>query len=162
MALHKSTQVKNRLPIPSASGANDLVPIFGDFTIPAGFASGDVVEFGGLPLNYVPVDLIVDHEDLGGTMTANFGLLSGEYDSNDGARTCGAQFISASDLSTAAGIKRMSAAGGGRLAPATEASVIAGGAKTRGWGAVFSTVTTPTVGAKVRATLLVRPAAEGV
>lgn len=161
MALFKSKQVVGKLPIPSASGSNDLVPIVGDFEIPTGFAANDVVEFGGLPFGYVPVDLIVDHEDLGGTMTANFGMLSGEYDST-GARTCGAEFISAGDFSTAAGLKRLSAAGGARIAPTTNATVAAGGAADRGWGATFSAVTTPTVGAKIRATLLVRPQLEGV
>jgi hypothetical protein len=159
MALFKSTQVTNNQPPLSASGADDLVPVFGDFTIPSGFASGDVVEFGALPLGYVPVDIIIDHEDLGGTMTGNAGLLSGEYNAS-GARTCGAEFISGGDFSTAAGIKRMTAAGGGRIAPTTYASVAAGGATHRGWGMTFSTVTTPTVGAKIRATLLVRTAIE--
>lgn len=161
MALFKSKQVATKLPFISSSGANDIVPVVADFDIPAGFASGDVVEFGALPFGYVPVDLIVDHEDLGGTITANFGVLSGEYDST-GARTCGAEFISAADLSTSAGIKRLSVAGGTRLAPTTPASVAAGGPQHRSWGAVFSTVTTPTVGAKIRGTLLVRPQLEGV
>lgn len=160
MALFKSTQVTNGVTVLSACGANDLVPLVGDFTIPAGFAANDVIEFGALPFGYVPVDLIVDHEDLGGTMTGNFGLLSGEFGAS-GARTCGAQFLSAGDFSTAAGLKRMSAAGGARITPATAETVAAGGATHRGWGAVFTSVTTPTVGAKIRATLLVRAQVEG-
>lgn len=160
MAVFKSLQLAAKLALMSASGGNAPVPIVGDFVIPAGFASGDVVEFGGLPFGYVPVDLIVDHEDLGGTMTANFGLLTGEFDTA-GARTCGAQFISAADLSTAAGIKRLSAAGGTRIAPTNDASVAAGGPVDRGWGASFTTVTTPTVGAVIRATLLIRPKVDG-
>ena len=55
MALFKATQVVNKLPVPSANGAVDLVPVVGDFVIPAGFAANDVVEMGGLPDGYVPV-----------------------------------------------------------------------------------------------------------
>lgn len=157
MALHKATQVANGLPVPNADRAIELIPIFGDFTVPAtGFASGDVVEMAPLPPGTVPVDLIVDPEDLGGTMTADVGILSGEYgkalDGSGNPRTCGAQFIPAADLGTA-GIKRMSAAGAGRIAPSDTV---------RGVGFSFTTVTTPTPGAKVRLTLLCRPAIEGV
>lgn len=150
MALFKAKQVANRLPLPSSPGATTVVAVVGDFVVPAGFASGDVVEMGGLEPGYVPVDLIVDNASLGATVTADFGLLSGDYDTT-GARTCGAQFAAAQALQTA-GIKRSAAAGAGRIAPASN---------TRGWGFVASSVTTPTVGAVIRATLLVRPAIEG-
>ena len=153
MALFKATQVVNKLPVPSANGAVDLIPVVGDFTIPTGFASGDVVEMGGLPDGYVPVDLIVDNEASGTTVTSDFGLLSGDFDAT-GARTCGAQFIAAAALQTA-GIKRLAVAGGARIAPTVTG-------KGRGWGFVASTVSVPTVGAKIRATLLVRPQSEGV
>lgn len=151
MALFKSIQVTNKLPVPSANAATDLIPVVGDFLIPAGFASGDVVEMGAIPAGYVPVDLIVDNAAGGTTVTSDFGILTGAYDST-GARTCGAQFAAAQALQTA-GIKRMAAAGGGRVAPTTA---------DRGWGFVASTVSTPTVGAAVRATLIVRPQSEGV
>lgn len=151
MALFKSIQVTNKLPVPSANAATDLIPVVGDFLIPTGFASGDVVEMGAIPAGYVPVDLIVDNAAGGTTVTSDFGILTGAYDST-GARTCGAQFAAAQALQTA-GIKRMAAAGGGRVAPTTA---------DRGWGFVASTVSTPTVGAAVRATLIVRPQSEGV
>jgi hypothetical protein len=150
MALHKSTQVANGLPIPNADGAMDIIPIVGDFTLPAaGFATSDVLEAVPLPAGYVPVDVIVDSEDLGATITADVGILSGNY-GESGARTCGAQFMAAKALGTA-GIYRMDVAGGGRIAPTTN---------DRGVGINFSTVTTPTAGAKVRVTLLARPAVE--
>ena len=161
MALFKSTQVTNGVTVLSASGANDTVALVGDFVIPAGFAANDVIEFGALPFGYVPVDLVVDHEDNGGTMTGNFGLLTGEFGAS-GARTCGAEFISGGDFSTAAAVKRLAVAGGTRIAPTTAETVAAGGATHRGWGAVFTSVTTPTVGSKIRATLFVRAAVEGV
>lgn len=157
MALFKATQVRNGVPIPSAANATDLIPVVGDFVVPAGLAAADVVELGPIPGGYVPVDLIVDHGDLGGTVTADFGILSGNY--GDGvhgaasARTCGAQFAAAQDLSTAAGLKRASAAGAGRIAPTTN---------DRSFGFVASAATTPTAGAVLRATLLCRPKSEGV
>ncbi|MBA3622866.1 MAG: hypothetical protein H0W48_00045 [Methylibium sp.] len=151
MALFKATQVAAKLPVPSANGATDVIPVVGDFLIPAGLASGDVVEMGAIPAGYVPVDLIVDNAAGGTTVTADFGILSGAYDST-GARTCGAQFAAAQAMQTA-GIKRMAAAGGARVAPTTA---------DRGWGFVASTVATPTAGAAVRATLLCRPQSEGV
>lgn len=151
MALFKATQVVNKVPVPSAAGATEVVPIVGDFTIPTGFASNDVVEMGAIPAGYVPVDLIVDNASCGTTVTSDFGILTGDYNAT-GARTCGAQFAAAQALQTA-GIKRMAAAGGGRVAPTTN---------DRGWGFVASTVATPTVGAVLRATLLVRPQSEGV
>lgn len=153
MALFKATQVVQKLPVPSANGATETVAIFGDFLIPTGFASGDVVEMGPLPAGYVPVDLIVDHASLGTTVTSDFGLLNNAYDAgNTPTRTCGAQFAAAQALQTA-GVKRMAAAGSGRIAPTTG---------DRGWGFVASTVSTPTVGAAIRATLIVRPQSEGV
>ena len=35
MALFKAIQVVNRLPIPSADGATDVIAIVGDWTLPA-------------------------------------------------------------------------------------------------------------------------------
>lgn len=156
MALFKATQVRNKTIVPSGNGATDVIAVVGDFIVPTGFATGDVVEMGALPGSYVPVDLIVDNAAMGATVTADFGLLTGDYDSgtNGGAttRTCGAQFAAAQALGTA-GIKRAAAAGAGRIAPATA---------DRAFGFVASTVTTPTVGAAVRFTLLCRPQSDGV
>ena len=151
MALWKATQVVNKLAVMTADRASDLTVSFGDFTIPAGFAANDVVEMVPLPAGYVPVDVTVDNPALGGTMTFDAGLLSGDYDSA-GARTCGAQFMAAQAGQTA-GIKRLAVAGGTRLAPTDN---------TRGVGVVFSAATTPTVGATFRMTLFCRPKVEGV
>lgn len=151
MALFKATQLVNKLPIMTGDRASDVIAIVGDFAIPTGFASADVVEMVPLPAGYVPVDITVDNAALGATMTFDTGVLSGDFDST-GARTCGAQFMAAQAGQTA-GIKRLAVAGGGRLAPTTN---------NRGLGFVFSTVTTPTVGAVVRMTLLCRPQVEGV
>ena len=150
MALFKATQVVNKLPVMTGDRASDVIAIFGDFAIPTGFATNDVVEMVPLPAGYVPVDLTVDNAALGTTMTFDAGFLSGDFDAT-GARTCGAQFMTAQAGQTA-GIKRMAVAGGSRQAPA---------ANTRGIGFAFTSVSTPTVGAVVRMTLLCRPQIEG-
>lgn len=162
MALLKSLQVTRGDPIPNANGAAEIVPIFGDFVVPAGLAANDVVEMCGLPAGYVPVDVIVDNASLGATVTGDVGILTGVYgaalDLAGAARDCGAQFIAAGAFQTA-GIKRMAAAGGGRIAPAVDAGN--GVIYDRGVGFKFTTVTTPTVGAVVRFTLFCRPQISG-
>lgn len=150
MATHQSTQIASRQPIPSAQ-AFEPIAIVGDYAIPAGITSSDVVEMVGLPAGYVPVDVIVDTASLGSTMTAKIGLLSGDYGST-ATRTCGAEFMTGKAFGTA-GIYRADVAGFGRIAP-TDAD--------RGVGLQFTTATTPTAGAVVRVTLIARPKAEGV
>ena len=56
MALFKATQVTNKVPVPSADSATEVIAIVGDFTIPTGFASNDVVEMGPLPAGYIAVE----------------------------------------------------------------------------------------------------------
>ncbi|WP_397536297.1 hypothetical protein, partial [Roseateles sp.] len=80
MALFKSTQIAAKAPIPTADRAVEIIPIFGDFTVPAGFAANDVVEMCPLPAGYVPVDLIVDGASLGATVTGDVGIVTGVYD----------------------------------------------------------------------------------
>lgn len=156
MALLKSAQVAAGLPVPNADGATRPIVIFGDFTVPAsGWASGDVIEMAPLPQGYVPVDVTVDAEALGTAATFNVGILSGTFnaalDDAGSARTCGAEFISATDLKSGA-VARLNVAGGTRVAPSTA---------TRGVGFACTTVTGPTAGKKVRLTLLCRPMIEG-
>jgi hypothetical protein len=150
MALHKAIQVINRLPLPSADGATGVIAIVGDWTVPANTATGDVVEMGGLPAGYVPVDVIVDPQDLGGTFVADLGLLTGAFN-GPAPRLCGNQFAAAVDLGTA-GIKRATSTGAGRIAPAEQ---------DRGVGFALTNVVGPSVGTVVRLTMLARPAYEG-
>lgn len=150
MATLQATQVVQRLPIPSACGYEEI-HIFGDFTIPTGIAANDIVEMVGLPAGYVPTSVVVDCESLGGTMTAAVGLMSGTYGSNSASRTSGAEFMTGKAFGTA-GVYSADVAGSHRIAPTTA---------DRSIGIKFTTVTTPTVGAKVRLGLRARPALEG-
>ncbi len=151
MALLKAVQITNKQPIPSANGAAEVVPIVGDYTIKTGDAAGDVVEMCALPAGYVPVDCVVDNQSLAATSVGNVGLMSGNY-GDGGARTVGAEFNSGANFATA-GIKRADVAGFSRIAPTTN---------DRSVGIVLTSLTTPTVGARVRMTLFVRPQVEGV
>jgi hypothetical protein len=152
MPIFKAQQVANRVPVPSANAATDVIPIVGDFLIPAGLVTGDIFELAPLPAGYVVVDIDVDHAILGSAFTGAIGLMSGNY-LDGGARTCGAQFIAAATYQAAA-IKRIDVAGGMRIAPTTN---------DRSIGLVISgTLTSPVVGAALRITVLARPASEGV
>lgn len=150
MALLKAVQVVNKMPVPSANGATDVVPIVGDYTIKTGDAAGDVIEMCPLPAGYVVVDHVLDNDSLAATSVGNVGVMSGNYN-DTGARTVGAQFNSASNLATA-GIKRPDVSGFTRIAPTTN---------DRSVGIVLTSLTTPVIGAKVRLTLFVRPQVEG-
>lgn len=152
MANLKGVQATNAAlyPIPSADKQTDLIPIFGDYTLTGSEASGDIVEMCPLPAGYVPVDAIVDTEDLGATMTADVGVMSGAWGAS-GTRTMGAEFMTGKAFGTV-GIYRADVSGMGRIAPATT---------DRSIGIKFTTATTPTAGAKVRLTVLARPAVEG-
>lgn len=164
MALFKAKQVAAGAPLLHASGARDLVPVFGDFVVPAGLAANDIVEMLGLPADYVPVDLIVDHQSMAGTtFTADVGILTGVYGAAlnlaGAARDCGAEFIAAGAFA-AAGLKRASAVGFTRIAPVNDAGN--GLLYDRGIGFKATTVTGLTAGANIRFTLLMRPKLGGV
>lgn len=152
MATFRSFQAANLAlyPTPSAANATDVIPIVGDYTLLGTEATGDELEMCVLPAGYVPVDVIVDTEDLGTAVTADVGIMSGTPGST-ATRTCSAVFMAAKALGTA-GVYRMDVSGGGRIAPTTA---------DRGIGFALTTVTTPTAGAKVRMTVLARPQAEG-
>lgn len=151
MALFKSLQATQGLPIPVGDRATDLLPIFADYTLVGTEATADVVEMVPWPKGYVPVDVIADVEDCGSTVTVDVGLLSGVY-GDTGARTCGAEFMNDKAFGTA-GVYRADVLGFSRLAPSTT---------DRSIGLALVSVTSPTAGAKVRLTVIFRPAIEGV
>lgn len=152
MATLLSVQVAAKGPTPSANAATDIIPIIGDYVMLGTEASGAIIEMCALPPGYVPVDMILDTEDLGTTATADVGILSGTYGEAVTARTMGAEFMTGKALGTT-GIYRMDVAGGARIAPT---SVL------RGIGVKLSTVAVPTAGAKMRLTVMARPKSEGV
>jgi hypothetical protein len=152
MPLLKAIQVRNGLPIPSANSASEVIVAVGDYVIKTGDAAGDVVEMCPLPAGYVPVEVVVDNQPLAGTSVGNVGILSGNFNDMSPSRTCGAEFNSAANFATA-GIKRNDVAGSNRIAPTTN---------DRSIGVVLTSLTPPTIGNRMRMTVLLRPQSEGV
>ena len=152
MPIFKAAQVTNRVPVPSANGGADVIAIVGDITVPVGLVTGDIFEMCPLPAGYVVVTVYVDHAALGAAFTGAVGLMSGDFNTG-GARTCGAQFVAAATYQAGA-IKRADVPGAMRIAPTTN---------DRSIGLLISgTLTTPTIGAALRCTVLARPQSEGV
>lgn len=158
MALRQATQVVNKLPVPSADSATEVIAVIGDYVVPSGLALNDVVEMCPLPAGYVPVDYLLDVEDTDSNgspaMALDVGILSGSYGVADNARTCGSEGAAAITTAQAGGIARPTKIGFSRIAPTTG---------DRGFGIkVQAAAATLTAGAKWRLTLFVRPQVEGV
>lgn len=109
MALFKSKQIVAGRPAPTAFEAACPVVVVGEFVTVAGLTAADVIEMVAFPANTVPVDVTVVTEDLdtGGSpaITFDVGLLSGEFGAT-GTRTCGAEFLSDSNIGQAGGMAR--------------------------------------------------------
>lgn len=153
MANFKSVQATNAayFPVPSADAQTDLIPIVGTYVLTAASATADIIEMVPLPAYYALVDVIVDTEDLGVAWTADVGIMSGVWGAS-GARTMGAEIMTGKAFGTT-GVYRADVQGYTMIAPA---------ATDRSIGIKGTTVTTPTAGAKIRVTALVRPQVEGL
>lgn len=158
MALFQSKQVIAQKAIPAALSGVDLVPITAEFTVPAGLALNDIIEMGGIPAGHIPVDLIVHAPDMdsNGTplITLDAGILTGRFgDPVLGSRACGNEFFAASQVGRVGGVARADKSLAGIAPSNTE----------RGWGLkVAAAAATLAVGGKIRATLFVEPAPQGV
>lgn len=157
MALKQASQIVQKLPVISSSGYEPCV-IVGDYTTVAGDGVlNDVIELGILPAGYVPVDAILATEDLDSngapTVTLDLGLLSGTAGEANGARTCSNEGFAASTVGQAGGIARPTKKDWALIAPTTA---------DRGIGVKLAAATaTLVVGAKIRLTVIARPALNG-
>lgn len=114
MALFKSKQIAAGRPAPSALNGSAAVVVVGEFLTVAGLTAADVIEMVAFPAGTVPVDVTVVTEDLDtGTpaITFDVGLLSGSF-GDTGTRTCGAEFLSDSNIGQAGGMARANVAAG--------------------------------------------------
>lgn len=151
MALKQSKQVAANRPVPTPVDGVSVMPIVVEYVVPAGGAAiGDVIEMGPLPNNCIVADGIV-HNDAGtASSTLAWGLLSGNYGSLDGSRTCGNEFAAALSVATA-GVNRLAKP---QLAASPQDDL-------KGWG--FVVAGAPLLaGQKIRAFLLVTPAPMGI
>ena len=170
MALWQASQCKFPGPIQAllnSDGANDIVPLVGDFVVPATLAALDVIEFTGIPAGYVPVDFVLATESIGSTATLDVGVITGNYgqllDVAGAARVCGNEGAAAA-AGAAAGILRMTKKDVAMLAPylgdPTTTPITTGD---RGFGVkVLAGFAGAVAGAKMRMTLYVRARVEGV
>lgn len=152
--LRQSVQIAQKLPTISACGYEPIV-IVGDYVVPTGVIINDVIEMAILPAGYVPIDAILVCEDLdtGAGITLDLGLISGTAGAADNARTGGAEGFAASTIGQSGGVARVTAAAFAFIAP-TDAN--------RGIGVkIAAAAATPVVGAKVRLTVIARPALNG-
>lgn len=155
--LRQSTQIANGEPVISACGF-EPVTLVGDYTTGSALAANDVIEMVVLPAGYVPVDAVLATEDLdsGGSpsITLDLGVISGTAQAADNARTCSNEAFAASTVGQAGGVARPTKAAFALLAP-TDAD--------RGIGLkVAAAAATLVTGAKIRLTVLARPALNGV
>lgn len=152
MALYQSKQILAGMQLPTSDDSADYVPVTGEFVVPTGgLAINDVIEFGGIPFGSVAIWGHVHFDAMGASATADWGYLSGTYGKNDASRTCGNDFAAALNVASA-GVSSITK-------PQFTASQT--DESTQGWGMKVTGAGWP-AGARVRATILTRPAPVGM
>lgn len=110
MALRQSDWAKGMRAIPYPGGAGRSTVQRYTINVPAGAALGDIFEMAPIPPGCRVTDMVLDCDDIdsGGSpaVLLDVGIMSGEWGKNDGARTCGAEFISGSNVGQAGGTAR--------------------------------------------------------
>lgn len=101
MALLKSAHAKGVIPTPVASGC-EVVVCRASYAIAADMALNDIIELMVLPAGHVPVDLILDTDDLGTTGAVGVGLLNTGKTDIDTTASGGAAWLTGADVNTAA------------------------------------------------------------
>lgn len=110
MANHKSDYAKGVRPMPVPSGA-EVVSVRMQVPVPATHAVNDILEFGELPEDCVPVDAVLDASDIdtngAPAVVLAAGLLNaGKTDISADAADGGAAWISGSNIGQAGGMAR--------------------------------------------------------
>lgn len=96
---------------PTPANAGEIVSYRAAIDLATGdLTLNNIIEMGPLPAGCDAVDVILDSDDLDtdGTpaITIDVGIMSGSFGVNDGGRTCGAEFFSASTVAQAGGVAR--------------------------------------------------------
>ena len=110
MANHQSDYAKGIRQVPVANGSELLSQRF-EVSLPANHALNDIIEFGHLPEDHVPVDFVLDAADLDSNgapaIVLSAGLLNaGKTDISTDADDGGAAWLTASNIGQAGGIAR--------------------------------------------------------
>lgn len=157
MALLKSEYAKGVRPMPIAQGS-EIVAVRVEYALTAAPALGDIIEMGFLPEDHIPVDAILDADDLdtnaGPTITLDVGVLNAAKDNIDvTADSGGGKWITASTVAQAGGLVRPTTKEVTRVVPKS-ASRRSVGVRVNAAAATFQA-------GKVGLTLLYRAAAYG-
>ena len=110
MALNKSAHAKGIIPTPVAAGC-ELVVCRAEFVLSADLALNDIIQMMDLPAGHVPVDIILDTDDLGTTGAVAVGILNADKTNIDTAASGGTNWLTGGDVATAATGLRADAAG---------------------------------------------------
>lgn len=150
MSLKKSAHAKGIIPTPVAAGC-EIVVCRAEFVLSADLALNDIIQMMDLPADHVPVDIIVDADDLGTTGTVTVGLLNAGKTDIDTAASGGAGWLTGGDVASAAAGLRADSVGLRAMARCASADV------NRAIGIKIATDTTATAGT-IGLTLLYRSA----
>lgn len=124
MAILKTAWAAGQNPMPVAQGA-ETITVRLVYNLAAVLASGDVIEFGTLPAGHVPVDYIIDNDDLSSTAAGafDFGILDSAGTAVSTATADGgAKWLSGSTVIQAAAFTRASTSTHLRVTPSNTAN----------------------------------------
>jgi len=115
----QSVNVKGSRPAVDAAEAGEVKAVRGEYDLAAALVVNDIIELVKLPGDHVPVDCILDSDDLdtGGSpaLVLDAGVVSAGGAANE--------LIDNSTVGQAGGVARMDQAGGVRIAPAAGETV---------------------------------------
>jgi len=154
MALLKTKHALGVYPMPSADDS-DVLAIRMEYSIAAVLGLNDVIYMGDLPANHLPVDFILDSDDVsaGADVVMGVGIIN---TTDNGLSTAtadgGAGWLTGSTIGQAGGIARPTVAAMSRVTNSETARRV---------GVHISTAATTTTSGKVGLTLLYRAASYG-
>ncbi|MDA4845945.1 hypothetical protein [Hoeflea poritis] len=128
MALLQGDAAKGIIPVNYPCAAGEVVAQRFDYAALADLAANDIIELGHIPPNAKLVECVLICDDLDSNVTPTLvfdvGIMSGDWQDNDAARTCGNEIFAASDLGQAGGVARPTLRGAYRIAAAEKARSI--------------------------------------
>jgi len=121
MSLLQTNYAKGIYPMPTADDS-DVIAVRMEYSLAAALALNDVIEMGPLPADHVPVDCVLDADDLdtngAPTITLSVGILNaGKTAISTAAADGGAAWIAASTVAQAGGLVRPTVSAITRVAP---------------------------------------------
>lgn len=153
----QSRQLAARRAALTASGANDIIPLYGSISLATTLGINNILEMVELPAGYVPVDVKITVTDLdtNGSPTIAFkaGVMTGNVgDTVFANRTCGAEFMTGKTTAQAGGLVAADVAAGYQLAPSTSP---------RALGVQFTAAAATAAAGTLTMTVMARPQLDG-